>query len=51
MKTSILNETIIFLAYVVNKFDYYVFLFTDLNGFDIDILKFVNIICVIYLYI
>lgn len=41
----------IFLVYVVDKFDYYVFLFNDLNGFDIDILKLVYMICVIYLNI
>lgn len=40
-----------FLAYAVDKFDYYVFLFTDPNGFDIDILKLVYMICVIYLNI
>lgn len=31
----------IFLAYAVDKFDYYVFLFTDPNGFEIDILRLV----------
>lgn len=41
----------IFLVYVVDKFDYYVFLFIDLNGFDIVILKLVYMICVIYLNI
>lgn len=40
-----------FLAYAVDKFDYYVFLFNDPNGFDIDILKLVYMICVIYLNI